>query len=203
MAEERSEHCRSDSGELRHGGYGHLRQRLDVWSRSEQLSWLSDERGSDADGECCGGGADDYYAACESDGDGRTNGRLHSCGDRYGTAELSMAEERSERRRGYSGELHHGGYGHLRQRIDVWSRSEQLSWVGDERGSDADGECCTGAADDYYAACESDSDGRTDGRLHGCGDRYGTAELSMAEERSEHCRSDSGELHHADYDNVR
>jgi hypothetical protein len=114
-----------------------------------------------------------------------------------------MAEERSEHCRGYSGELHYGGYGHLRQRINVWSRSEQLSWVGDERGSNVDGECCTGGADDYYAACESDGDGRTDGRLHGCGDRDSTAQLPVAEKWSERRRGYGSELHDADYDNVR
>src|SRR6266404_2069102 len=194
MAEKWSERRRGYGGELRHGGYGHLRQRIDVWSRSEQLSWVGDQCSGDADGECCTGGADDYYAACESDSDGRTDGRLRGCGDRDGTAQLPVAEKWSERCGSYGGELHHGGYGHLRQRIDVWSRSEQFSWLSDECGSDADGECCACGADDYYAACKSDGVDRTNGRLHGCGDRYGTAQLPVAEKWSEHCGSHSGEL---------
>src|SRR5256884_9254907 len=53
----------------------------------------------------------------------------------------------------------------------------------------------SGAADDHDAAYESGGDGGADGDLHGGGRRHGAAELPVAEERSEHRRSDVVELH--------
>src|SRR6266550_1208155 len=55
-------------------------------------------------------------------------------------------------------------------------------------------------ADNHYAASESGGDRRSDRYLHGGRNRNGATELSMAEERGQHCGSDLSELHHGGND---
>ena len=74
-----------------------------------------------------------------------------------------------------------------------------------QRSEHSDSDCCahwnwnlfSGSANDHDAASEPDSDGRTDGDVHGGGGRDGAAELPVAEERSEHRGGDGEQLHDA------
>src|SRR6266852_3587781 len=195
MAEERGEHRGSHGGKLHDTSHGDLRQRIDVPSGGDEYGGNGYERGSDADGECGSGSADDHDTTGESDGDGGSDGDVHGSGGRNSTARLPMAEERGEHRGSHGGKLHDTSHGDLRQRIDVPSGGDEYGGYGDERGSDADGECGSGSADDHDTTGESDSDGGSDGDVHGSGWRNSTARLPMAEERSEHRGSHGGKLH--------
>src|SRR4029077_2187426 len=75
----------------------------------EERGGNGDQRGGYADGESGAGGTDNHHAARESDGDGGTDGHVHGGGYGHGTAELPVAEERGEYRRGHGSELHHTG----------------------------------------------------------------------------------------------
>ena len=109
VAEERAEHRGSDVGELHDAGNSDHGQWIDVRRGGEQHGGKRDEQSGDADGERGGGCADDYDAAGESDGDGRTDSDVWSGGWRDGAAELPVAEEWSEHRGSDVGELHDAG----------------------------------------------------------------------------------------------
>src|SRR5882724_746259 len=111
-----------------------------------------------------------------------------------------MAEERSEHRGGYDSGLHDTGDNDRRQRGELRSRGEQHGGDGDERGGDADGKCRSGGTDDHDPAGEPDGDGGADGQLYGSGGGDGAAELSVAEERSEHRGGYVSGLHDASDD---
>src|SRR5437667_154546 len=95
---------------------------------------------------------------------------------------MGRAPRRAERRSG-------------RWWIDDWSAGDYSGGNGDQRGSDADGECGAGSANDHHVAGESDGDGGTDVELRGGGGGNGAAELPVAEERCEHRGGHVGTQH--------
>ena len=195
MAEERSEHRRSHGGELHDASDDDFRQRIDVPSGGDEHGRYGDKYGSDTDREPSAGSADDHHATSESDGDGGTDGDVHGGGSRNGSAELSVAEERSEYRRSHGSELHDTGDDDFRQRIDVRCGGRERGGHGDEQCGDADGERSARTANDHDSADGPDSHSGTGSDVHSGGGGNSATELSVAEERSKHRRSDVGELH--------
>src|SRR5207245_2526007 len=137
------------------------------------------------------------HATGESAGDGGTDGDVRGGGSRNGSAELSVAEERSEYRRSHGSELHDTGDDDFRQRIDVRCGGRERGGHGDEQCGDADGERSARTANDHDSADGPDSHSGSDSDIHGGGGRNRATQLPVAEERSEHRRSHGGELHHA------
>src|SRR6266581_4129746 len=195
VAEERGQHRGGDVKQLHDPGDDDFRQRVGVRGGGEQLRRYGDERSSNTDGESGAGSAGDLDAAGESDRDGGADGHVHSGGDRDGAARLPVAEERGEHQRGDSSELHDPGNHDFRQRVSVRGGGDEHRGDGNEQCGDTDGESGPGSPHDHHAAGEPGGDGGTDGHVHGGGDRHSTARLPVAEERSQHRGSDSGELH--------
>ena len=203
MAEERGEHRRRHGGELHNASDGDPGQWINIQGGGEQHGRNGDERSGYADGECCSGSSFDHDTAGEPDANGRTDGDVHGGGGRNSTAELPVAEERSEPCGGHGGELHDASNDDHRQRIDLRCGREQHRGDGDERKGYADGECCSRSTHDHDAAGKPDGDGGADSDVHGSCRRNGTAELPVAEERGEHRRSHGGKLHDASNGNLR
>jgi len=153
-----------------------------------------DEFDGDVDGEPGTGVTDDHHAAREPDGDRGTDGDVRGGGEWNSTAELPVAEERREHRRGHGRELHHASDYDIGQWINVRSGRQQHGGDGDKFGGDADGEPGAGVTDNHHAAREPDGDCGTDSDVHGGGGRDSTTQLSVAEERREHRRSHGREL---------
>jgi len=109
VAKERREHRRSYGHELHHTGNCDLRQWSGVLCCSDQHRGNSDQRGDNADGEPRSRSTDDHYAASKSDRDRGTDSDVRGDGEWHGTAQLPVAKERREHRRGHVEQLHHTG----------------------------------------------------------------------------------------------
>ena len=142
VAEKRREHRRSNGSELHHAGDNHVGQWIEVYRGGEEHGGDSDQRSCDADGECCR--AHDHNLTDESYGDSGTDSDLHGDCGRDSTAQLPVAEKRREHRRSNGSELHHAGDNHVGQWIEVYRGGEKHGGDSDQRGCDADGECCLG-----------------------------------------------------------
>jgi hypothetical protein len=114
-----------------------------------------------------------------------------------------VAEERGQHRRSGFSELHNTSNGDHRQRVDVRGGGDEHGGDGDKRGSDADRESRTGGANDHNAACQPDSDRRTDGDVRGSGGRDSAARLPVAEECSQHLRGHLSQLYDSSNDDHR
>jgi hypothetical protein len=114
-----------------------------------------------------------------------------------------VAEEWCEHRRRNFSQLHDASDHHFGQWLHILGCCEQQRWHRNEQRSDADCKSSASGSNNHHAASESNSDGGTDGDVHSGCIWYRTTQLSVAEERGEHRRSDFSELHHARNDDRR
>jgi hypothetical protein len=182
MAEEWSECRGGDLGELYHARNRYLRQWVNIRRCSDQHCGDGVECGGDTDRESNSGGANDYDAAREPDGDDGTDGNVYGGGGRHGTTQVPVAEEWGKHHRGYSGELYDASNDHLGQRVYLRRGSNEHGGNVGEQCSDTDRKCSGGSADNHDATGKSDGDGGTDSDIHGDRGRDGTAKLPVAEE---------------------
>jgi len=107
--------------------------------------WL---RGWECQSAAPAGASDDHDSTGEPESDGGADGDVHGSGGRDSAPQLSVAEERGERRRCNLSELHDSGNNDIRQWIDFRRGGEQHGGDGDECDRDADGECGFGGGFD-------------------------------------------------------
>ena len=108
-----------------------------------------------------------------------------------------MAEEHNRYQRGDFGQLHHA-------RDDLRRQQRQVRRGGEQHGRQRDQQCrhthgeqrCDGAFH-HHATGQPDSDGGSDGHLHGGSDRHRALELRLEEKRHGHIGGHGSELHHS------
>ena len=135
-----------------------------------------------------------HDAAGEPDGERGTDGDIHSGGDGRAAAELSVAEEPGEYRRGDVSKLHDAGDDERGQWDELPGDRNEPGYERDEQRGDADGQR---RSQHHDATGKPDGERGTDGDVHGGGDGRAAVELSVAEEPGEYRRGHVSELHDA------
>jgi hypothetical protein len=162
VAEERGEHRRSNFCELYDTGDNDFRQWFNVPRGRDELGWDSDEQRRDIDGQRRSGGANDHHGASKPDSHSRTDGYLLSGCGRNGTAQLPMAEERSEHCWSSFRELYGTGDNDFRQWFNIRGSGDEHRGSSHQRSSNIDCQRRSGGTNDHHPASKPDSHSRTD-----------------------------------------
>jgi hypothetical protein len=191
-------HFRSNLGDLHDRGHDE-RKRRDVRGGCGELGGLGYIGIGDADGECRASGADDHDTAYGAVGDSGPIGVVYSGGDRLGHVDVSMEKGRQRHFRSNLGDLYDCGHDE-RKRRNLRGGCNELSELGDVGVGNVDGERSTGGTDDHDAAFGAVGDCGPVSVIHGNGDRFGHAELSMDERGHGYFWSDLGDIYDCEYD---